>query len=167
MIRHASGVVLLTTVMMIAILMLLVLSLMQGVFLYIKSGNQIVMNHQSVYQMEAIANKLDLSKSACVVEGKNPNQLVALLSESRGCLFDDGAHQYRYVLADLGTYPCLQINLGGISYGSHHWLVTLVSIQPPNVVLQLRFTEPAKGTVCELPTARQIYPGVVSWRKFG
>ena len=165
LLSRMQGIVLLTTMMMIAILTMLVLSLMQGVFLYIKSCNQIVTNHDVIYQMEAIAGKLELSTSACIVRNKNVNQLVEQLAENGGCLFDEGARQYKYVLADLGLYPCLQINLDETLYGSHHWLITIKTVQPPNMIVQLRFATIAKATVCELSTVHRIKPGVLSWRK--
>ncbi len=165
--NQQSGMVLLTTMMMIVILTLLVLSLMQGVFLYIKSCNQVMANHHVFHQMEGIANTLDLANAACVVWDKNPNQLVDMLLANQGCVVVDGTRQYRYVLEDLGLYPCLQILMDEFMHGSHHWLVTLASMQPPNIILQMRMARPFVTDRCESSSSQRIYSGIVSWRKLG
>lgn len=132
---RSTGFVLLTTIMMIVILALLVLSLMQSLFLYIRSSNQVVINHKRLTEMEQIVDKLDLTQSGYV-------------------------GQYIYVVEDLGLHPCLKIN----QLGSHHWQVTIATTQPPHVVLQLRIARPIETEICE-STAIQIDPGIVSWRK--
>ena len=147
--NRQGGMVLLTTMLMMVILTLLVLSLMQGVLLYIKASHQMMANHQGLHEMEVLANKLLLTKTVCV----------------DGCVINDGSRQYRYVVDDQGLYPCLQIAVGESLHQSHHWLVTLATMQPPNVVLQLRFAQPADIAKCESSSVRQIRSGVVSWRK--
>lgn len=147
------------------ILTLLVLSLMQEVFVYIKSSNQIRINHDVFHQMEGIANTLDLANSACVVLDKDPNQVVDMLAKNQGCVMVEGTRQYRYALEDLGLHPCLQIVVDETLYGSHHWLVTVASMQSPNMILQLRKARPVETDKCELSTRHRIYPGVISWRK--
>ena len=163
--RQQSGVVLLTTIMMIVVLTLLVLSLMQGVLLYIKGNNQIEVNHQTLYQMEAVANQLDLTNEACVVKDKTPNQLMSMVSSQQGCRFVDGDRDYLYLLEDLGLFPCLQILRNETPQGSHHWLMTLARTKPPHLVLQWRVAAPAKTQVCELGAVHTIHQGVISWRK--
>lgn len=165
MTRRQTGIVLLTTMMMIVILTLLVLSLMQGVLLYVKGSNQFIANHQTIHQMEVIAGKLDLINNACVVKNKSPNQLVELLVNHQGCTVTDETRQYEYIIGDLGLCPCLQMQLAEKWYGSHHWLVTLATVQPPNTILQLRIARLAQTTLCELPVNHVIQPGVMSWRK--
>lgn len=163
--QKQAGAVLLTTILIIAILTLLVLSLMQGVFLYIKGCNQIVAHHQSFYQMEAIANKLDVSKTACWVNDKDPNQLIDILLTQHGCTFIDDKQQYWYVVEDLDVYPCLQITDGERVFSSHHWLITLATIQPQVIVLQLRIATIANAEKCEQAPAQLIQSGVLTWRK--
>lgn len=158
-----GGIVLLTTMMMLVIVTLLVLSLMQGVFLYIKSSHQIMRHHEVFRQMESMATKLNLTRAACVVQDKNPNQLIDMLEANQGCITGDGA--YQYIVDDLGLYPCLQLVVDGVVQGSHHWLVTLAGMKPPKLVLQLRMVEPSDASTCELGMANQIHSGVISWRK--
>ncbi len=157
---YPSGMVLLTTMIMLSILTLLVLSLMQGVFLYVKSTRQIVQNHALFYQLEKVARTLDLSRLSCVVSGQDPNQLMYLVSRHQGC----GTKQYHYNVQDMGLFPCLQIFTEDKVQGSHHWLVTIANTQQPDLVLQLRFAVAASAGVCETG-GHLIQPGVVSWRK--
>lgn len=161
--RQQDGIVLLTTMMMLVILSLLVLSLMQSVFLYIKSSRQIIENHQLFHQMEVLANQLDAT--ACIVENKDPNQLIDLLSHDQGCLIEEKGHWYQYVIEDMGVYSCLQIMVNAAPQGSHHWLITLVSMQSPRILLQLRIARPAETTTCDVSLAHSIASGVISWRK--
>ncbi len=162
--RYQVGMVLLTTMMMIGILTMLILTLMQGVLLYIKSNNQMVSNHQLFNHMEAMANKLNMHDKACTVHDKNPNQLLALLASHHGCNITDGKRQYAYLLGDLGLFPCLQMEVDEALHGSRHVLVTIASMQPPKLTLQLRFALPAETPECESSVSHRIHPGVVSWR---
>ncbi len=165
--RLQSGFVLVTTMMMLAVLTLLILSVMQGGLLYIKSGNQIVMNHRLFYQMERIANRLDLTTTHCMVQGKNPNQLIQMLLNHQGCIHADGSHRFAYVIEDLGLFPCLQVMVDEAGQGSHHWLVTIVALEPPQMVLQMRIAKPEATLICSLLPVNQISSGIVSWRKLG
>jgi len=163
--RQQGGIVLLTTMMMLMLLTVLVLSLMKSVFLYIKSSHQVIDNHQLFRQIEQISKTLDMRSAACVVQDKNPNQLIEMMSMNQGCLIVEGNHQYSYLLDDQGRYPCLQIEVDGILYGSQHWLLTIASMQPPNIILQLRVAKAIDTAQCELPMVHQIHAGVLSWRK--
>ncbi len=162
--RYQVGMVLLTTMMMIGILTMLILTLMQGVLLYIKANNQIVSNHRLFHQMEATVHKLNLHDPACTVQDKNPNELFALLAAHQGCKITDGTRQYAYLLGDLGLFPCLQMVLDEARHGSRQVLVTMASMQPPNLALQLRIALLAETAECGLSISHQIHPGVMSWR---
>lgn len=159
-----GGMVLITTIMMIVILTLLILTVMQGVLLYIKSNNQLIHNHQALHQMEGIIQRLNLNDATCVVHDKTPNQLVALLATQEACQLTDGIRQYVYILEDFGVYPCLQVMLDESLQGSRHILVTIKNSDSSNLILQLRIAMPAVTEACESLTSHQIRPGVVSWR---
>lgn len=163
--NNQRGIILLTTMMMIGILTLLVLSLMQGVFLYIKSSHQVMTNHQVFRQMEIMSTQLKLTNTDCMAQDKSPNQLVDMLLAKQGCIMTDGTYQYRYVVEEVGLYPCLQLVVDGELKNSHHWLVTVASMQLPEWVVQMRIARPLGSSTCELAMARQIHSGVISWRK--
>ena len=161
--------ILLTTIIMIVILTMLVLSLMQAVFLYFKVSNQVVIKHEELYQLEAVAFKLVLEKqnplhADCTLTDTNPNQVVDMLLHNGGCSLIDNHRQYYYLIDNLGLQPCLQIFLSGKMYSSHHWLISVATPPPRQTVLQLRVADSARPMTCELSEAHQISPGVLSWR---
>ncbi len=164
-VRQQAGIVLLTTLMMLMIMTLLVTSLMQSVFLYIKSSHQVMTNHQIFREMEQLAYRLDRTNAACVARDKDPKQSVEMLLESQGCIMVEGEHQYRYLLAEQGIYPCLQVKSDNGTQGSQHWLVTIASMQQPKMIIQLRVANAIDTDHCELPKAHIINAGVISWRK--
>ena len=162
--RH-RGFILLTTLMMMMTMLVLVLSLMQLALVSIKALNQNTHNHRTFRHMEQIATQLDIHDSSCVVEAQDANQLMALVLAHSGCLIRDDGSDYRYLIADLGILPCLQIMQSGTLYSSHHWLLTLFSESAPEMILQIRLARPVKFTSCNLKYAHFIQPGVISWRK--
>jgi hypothetical protein len=128
----SKGFVLFTTILMLAMLTLLVLSLMQAVLLYVKAGNQLTHRHQAFYQLETAAHLLQLSHLAnhdfqCTVENKSPNEVIEHLKHHHGCEKVIGQEAYVYLLEDLGDFPCLQIELEHQIWSSHHWRLTVMS----------------------------------------
>jgi len=166
--RYSSqrGMILLTTIIMIIVLTMLVLTLLQTVFLYIKVNNQVVSKHEALYQLEAVAHRLLMLENDpnCVITDGDPNQMIELLRDHRGCLFVDNHRQYDYVIDDLGLFPCLHIVSGNTKYSSHHWLITVSMVGQPDI-LQLRIAKQAREISCYSLEGRQIHQGVISWRK--
>ncbi|HBI21345.1 MAG TPA: hypothetical protein DDY37_01955 [Legionella sp.] len=160
-----KGVVLLSTMAMIAVMSLLVLSLMQSVLLYMKANNQLIRQHQVFYAMESLINKLSLTEPGCVIYSKSPNELIDQVVAHQGCTHKDNQREYTYVIEDLALYPCLQIETAGVIQGSRHWLITIATTALPHVVLQVRIALPAETKPCLLTTMHQIQAGVLSWRK--
>ena len=164
--ERQGGMVLLTTIIMIVLLTMLVLTLMQAVFLYIKVSNQVVIKHEALYQLEAVAHRLMVANTDldCMVSEEEPNQVVDLLLHDKGCSLIDNNRQYYYVIDDLGLYPCLQIVTEKKIYSSHLWLVTTATAPPRQDIIQLRIARPDKEITCDVFNARQINKGVISWR---
>lgn len=164
-----KGVVLFTTVMMLSILMLMILSLMQAVFLYVKASKQIVDWHQQFYQLEAFTNQLRVSphlagNEDCRVKNKSPNAVIDLLQKQHGCKAVLENQTYIYLIDDLGEYPCLHImNNHGVR-SSHHWLVSVARLGPPVEILQLREARSIDLMTCDDNTVNVIHEGVLSWR---
>ena len=154
---------------MIVILAMLVLSLMQAVFLYLKLGNQLAAKHRALYQLEAVANKFVLMKhgrlsSDCIMTETDPNQMVDLLLHNQGCSLINNNRQYYYLIDNLGPYPCLQMKVGERIYSSHHWLISVATAAPNQVILQIRVAKPIRAIDCEHKDAHLINGGVISWR---
>ena len=158
--NNIKGMILLTTISMIMVLTLLVLSLMQGVLFYVKQSSQQILQHDELLQLENAAQKiLDLNLPHCAIKEKNPNHMIDQLAKV-GCTFNHNRRVYRYLVSDLGDFPCIKIG----EQGSHHQLITLSCIETPQVILQLRRATPAQEAVCETPEIRFIQTGVISWR---
>jgi hypothetical protein len=163
-----TGFILLTTMLLILTSALLVLSLMQGVFLYSKECHQIIASHQAFHTLENIAMTLDLNQIACHAQETNPNQLLANVAAGKGCLWTDDQQKYRYSIADLGFFPCLPITADTIQYSSHHWLVTVTHIPSHNQTIQMRLATLSDVTaLCDLSVEHPIAEGVISWRFLG
>ena len=151
--HRQKGIILLTTMAMMAIVTMLVLSLMQSVLLYIKSNQQRMLHHEVFYQMERILNQWDFVATR----------------PSMGVLVE-GKREFRYELKDLGVYPCLFIQINHHRQASHHWLITLTSMQSPRIVLAMRTAFPEtldenETKTCELSLQREIHAGMVSFKK--
>lgn len=162
-----QGMVLFTCMMMLAISSLLILSLMQAFFLYVKASAALAKRHQAFYQLEAFANQLrasnlSLMDSRCRVEDKNPNEVLSMLKNHVGCEHAEGEDTYRYLVEDLGEYPCLQINA---SMGSHHWLISIARIDSKFEPLQIRVAVQVESIQCD-GRISYIHAGILSWRHF-
>ncbi len=165
---YQKGLVLFTTMMLTSILTLLVLSLIQAVFLYVKASQQFIHRHQAFYQLEAVANQLRLSNLLdedfdCFVEGKNPNEVIELLKRHQGCKKMVGKQSYYYLFEDLGEQACFLIESNHNLFSSHHWLLSVVSMESPIEVLQLRFAKSMSLMPCS-DHERIISAGILSWR---
>ena len=90
MISKQRGMVLPITITMIIILTLIVLSLMQAVFLYLKVSNNLISNHEKLYELETIAKQIIKSnnKLKCITSEQDPNILASLLLQNNGCLIN-------------------------------------------------------------------------------
>ncbi|MDP3705800.1 MAG: hypothetical protein Q8R24_07800 [Legionellaceae bacterium] len=166
------GYILLTTLLMMGIVTILVLSLMQGVYLDLKMSNQLTKTHDEFYQLESSAQKIKNHMSAytlrpCVIHEWDPNRIDAALLRQQGCRLNDSqTESQRYIISDLGIFPCLEIILEDVGYASHHWLISIMSERRPSYLLQLRTAvpEPESLATCELAQKRSIRAGMISWR---
>ena len=163
--KKQRGMVLLTTILMIIILTMLVLSLMQGVFLYIKCSNQHLKNQDRLAHLEAAAHQLTFSKASdCLSPEVDLNQVVERLYHNQGCSFLYNQQQYYYFFTDLGGDPCLPLVYENQIYSSHHWIITIATPPPLQKILQLRIAKPDMKIICTQAMKRQISMGINSWR---
>ena len=166
MMAREEGMVLLVTIMMMTILTLLVLTLLQAVFLYVKIDHKVLQSHQDFHQLEAVARRLmqgEVGPAACLLNNETPNMMIQLLLNNRGCSLIDERRTYYYWFDDLGLFPCLKIRSAHTLNSSHHWLITMSSVNPRSSILQLRFVTPAPAIACD-SDVREIKAGVTSWR---
>lgn len=163
-----KGVVLFMTMIMLSILTLLILSLMQAILLNVKASNQLAKRHEVFYQLEAAANQLSLSNfshedQACTADDKNPNEVIELLQHHHGCIKMIGRQSYRYLIVDLGAYPCLRIKSGPRLKSSHHWLLSIATEGAVFELLQLRIAQSVDLVQC-VGNGLIISEGTISWR---
>lgn len=159
-----KGMVLLMTIIMLSILTIFILSLLQGVLLYVKASNQLAQRHQTFYELEQVAHELQRTiDPQCLVSGKNSNELVELLQYQMGCKKKVKQQSYVYLIEDLGVYPCIQISLKKERKSSHHWLFTIAIEKPIFEVLQFRIAQTVPLESCE-QSHSYIAEGIVSWR---
>ncbi|KTC87810.1 MULTISPECIES: hypothetical protein [Legionella] len=163
-----AGIVLITTILLIAVLSLLVLSQMQLVFLDYKALNQLTEQHESFLQLETVAGKListlDWSRSErCALPSSDPNEVLQLLKNKRGCVLIHKKHEFYYLMENLGVFPCLQRNVNEINYSTQHQRISILSTTD-STVLQLRIAKLAKLERCNQNEIRLSKLGLLSWR---
>lgn len=152
--------------MMVVLISLLVLSLLQGVWLYFKACNHIANNNSELYEIEAAAHSLSMKKNlfiknTCTVQSQNPNQVINFLRQKKVCHYNFNKFSYTYVLEDLGTDPCLRISNADRTYPSHHWRLTIMANK--GSIMQLRFLKPDNYETCH-QQIRLIENEIISWR---
>lgn len=163
-----SGFILPITMIMIASMTVLTLSLMQSIFIYLKLIHQIEKKHDNFYALEAtairLANAMDHpGRSECTMNLMDPNQMIEMLERHQGCRYTHKNRHYEYLMDDLGIFPCLKIISNHTRYSSHHWLISVVTSSNASV-LQLRIAKPYKDISCDGRDEHLINPGVISWR---
>lgn len=165
--KRQDGIVLITTILFIAVLSLLVLSQMQLVFLDYKALNQLTEQHDSFLQLETVAKKLmstDWSKSGhCGLASHDPNEVLQLLKNKRGCVLIHKKHPFYYFIENLGVFPCLQTKVNEIVYSTQHQRISILSTRD-STVLQLRIAKQAKLEHCSHDQMRWSKLGLLSWR---
>jgi len=163
--ERVQGTVLLTTIIIVSILAILILSMMQAVFLYLKASGHVVVHQQEFYQLEAAAQKIaafDKPLAHCVVQKINPNDIMSQLLSDKGCVLMVGDQRYQYLIDDLGEYPCLNIAYDKRIYGSHHWLISIATSE--SAILQIRLVKRAETPRCKQVEEREVHEGISSWR---
>lgn len=163
-----GGFVLLMVMILLLTSALLVLSLMKSVFVYSKIARQFILSHHVFYTLETLAAKLDVNQIACCANQTSPNRLIDYLKKGQGCEYRIKQERYRYTIADLGLFPCLPIVKGDIQYSSHQFYITLIDLQSPYRIVQLRLAKLSDSVaVCALPVNHPINEGISTWRWLG
>lgn len=168
--RSSDGFILLMTLIMMSIMSLLVLTSMQHLLLYYKAFNSIKAEQNQFYQMESAAMQLVAPPNteqglACIKTQDNPNDILELLKSNKGCTFTKGTFNFRYVLEDLGEFPCLIIHKNEKKYASKQ--IRLSVMIPANkhqsgAIMQIRRIISAAKSSCVQGV--EVEEGVISWR---
>jgi hypothetical protein len=123
-----AGLVLLTTIMVIGLLALLTLSQLQLLLLDFKVLSLASKKQQGFWTLEIAANKLigniDLAEQgACLLREKDPNTVINLLKNKKGCPLTHEKQRFYYLIEDLGVFPCLQTQLNDKIYSTKHYVL--------------------------------------------
>lgn len=164
---NAKGFILVTALLFLSLMMLLVLSQQQLVWLYQQSLNRLLHKHQAIHVMEkqlkTIIKKGLLRKwPACLLHSDDANQIMDQLVQGRGCLYVAKGSSYRYFVEELGVFACMQHVAENRLYSTHHWRLTMASAD--REILQVRFAQLVAEQPCKSPSRLFIKPGILSWR---
>lgn len=164
-----QGLILFNTLMMISVLSLIVLSQMQLIFVQLKATNLVLFRHQSFQRLENEANRLVLAgrkewPQECLISEANPNAIIERLKGKKGCtVFNDDQH-YKFLVEDLGFFPCLQTIHNFMLYSTRHWRLTITAVMEKPITLQLRIARAAEYMPCVSNQTISINTGIISWR---
>ncbi|KTD21833.1 hypothetical protein [Legionella londiniensis] len=165
---HDKGMILLSTVTMMALLSLLVLSLFQSIFLYAKANSHFTSNHQEFYALETVAHlliqsKVFLKERGCFCSEPDFASALKKLKEGKGCRFLFKQENYQYYINDLKEYSCLNIRLERKIRSSHHWLLSVMNEKQQFLQLRIAWEGSGQGQ-CREGQAKYIPAGIISWR---
>ena len=146
---------------------LLVLTCLQHVLMYQKVLQAFETEHQHFYKLEAIAMQLANSNADkdCIEYGDAANQVMSRLKKGEGCVLKVGSLKYRYVIENLGDFPCLRVKTNLGRFSTHHIRVSvlLLSDEGPDSLIQLRRLIPINLQPC-IGEENQVNSGISSWR---
>lgn len=167
--KQCGGFIFLMTLCIILVISLLLITCLHHVLLYYKGLNQRELQHQSFYQLEGLAVQLAhasklTSTENCVEYGDAANEVIQRLIDNQGCSLTEGRSKYRYVIEDLGDFPCLV--LPAQKRASRHIRITLLLLNDngnADSVLQLRIIKPSAVLHCS-GEEHAVTAGISSWR---
>ena len=171
---HAnSGFILMVTLCFISLISILLLALMQHICLYQKALSKQELQHQRFYQLEHLARRLLRSKyaqegSSCWHMQDLANEALVQLKHSGACSLAQGKAHYRFIVEDLGIYPCIAVEQEGMFKSSHHLRLSLLieaDEEHSASALQIRLIKAADQLLC-LGKRRDVDLGISSWRYF-
>ncbi|RUR19289.1 type II secretion system protein [Legionella sp. km535] len=160
------------TLCTLLVISLLILTNMQHVLLYSKALNRQEYQHQNFYQMEDILMRLTEIQTQhidknCFISEKGANQVIGKLVRDDGCLVDGDTLRYRYLIEDLGEFPCLVVKKEGELRSTHHIRITLLQRSNEHnsaiSVLQVRDIKAIASESCQ-GEAHRVSAGISSWR---
>tara|TARA_R110002126_G_scaffold17798_2_gene68886 strand:+ start:60182 stop:60670 length:489 start_codon:yes stop_codon:yes gene_type:complete len=156
--ERSQGMILLTTLIMLALIASLLFSMMRGTWMYQKLARQTRASHEAFYALEAAASHLEHLgfkhvSTSCIKKTKDLNQPLHSLRLEQGCVLSYKHQTYRYAVADLGVRVC-----------SHHWLIAVAAPALGHEILSIRVARPINKRKKACITSTEINTGILSWR---
>ncbi len=168
--KKQNGFILVFTLCLIVLISLLVLSSMNNLMLYQHAMTQHEIDHQNVYQLERITHQLiKLPKhqlKSCMYLQDLANHTIKELIKKEGCQLTTQKVPYRYLVEDLGIYPCLITVKDNLVYSTHHFRFTVLKSETEesnSILMQLRVIQSTKLKTCNA-SIHYIKVGISSWR---
>lgn len=156
--ERSQGMILLTTLIMLALIASLLFSMMRGTWIYQKLARKTRASHEAFYALEGAAQHLmaldfnHISKR-CVNKKRDVNQPLQLLRLEQGCELSYKKQVYRYTLADLGMFSC-----------SHHWILAVTAPELGHEILSMRVAKSISKKTKKCRASDEIITGILSWR---
>jgi hypothetical protein len=171
--KSNGGFIFLMTLCFILIISILLITSLQQILLYQKGLTQQEEQHQQFYQLEHLARQLSdypnlAIEKNCLLSEKSANQSIEELLDHKACSLVIQKKSYRYLLEDLGDFPCLVLHEKRKKRASHHWRVSIVSFSDDESTasaLQIRSIKASKTMTCTEEEHR-VNEGISSWRYF-
>ena len=163
--ERSRGMILLTTLIMLALIASLLFSMMRGTWIYQKLARQTYASHAAFYALEAAAQHLETLEfrhipKSCVKKTNDLNQPLSILRSEQRCVLRYKNQAYQYAIADLGVFTCLKIN----AQASHHWSMAITAPELGHEILSVRVAKPAGKRKKLCKTSSEIKTGILSWR---
>jgi hypothetical protein len=163
-----QGFVFIMTLCFTAVLSMLVLSSMHQVLLYQQAANRQEQVHRRFYQLEYTARALIKAPpkawSKCRISQNKANKVMQQVRANQGCTLAVGETTYKYLVEDLGPYPCLVTK---DAQATRHFRLTLLAHfgeESGDSLLQIRIIEPVDEPIFCDRTPKTIATGISSWR---
>ncbi|MDF1827591.1 MAG: hypothetical protein P1U39_04880 [Legionellaceae bacterium] len=157
--ERSEGMILLTTLIILALIASLLFSMMRATWIAQKLARQTRETHAAFYALEGAAQHLialdfkHLTKKKCIKKTRDVNQPLQMLRIEQGCEWRYKNQVYRYALADLGVVSC-----------SHHWLIAITASELGHEILSTRVAKAINIKTKNCKNATKIDTGVLSWR---
>ncbi|MBA3537603.1 MAG: hypothetical protein H0T84_13515 [Tatlockia sp.] len=164
-----AGLVLLTTIMVIGLLALLTLSQLQILLLDFKAISMASKKKQDFWTLETAANTVLRNialegQESCLLSEKDPDVVINLLKNKKGCPLIHEKQPFYYLIEDLGVFPCLQVLIDNKIYSTRHFRLSIHSAEKHAAILQLRHARIEKLVICDNNEPKQSKLGLQSWR---
>jgi Tfp pilus assembly protein PilX len=167
----SQGFIFILTLCITTVMSLLVLSGMQHVLLYQRAASKQEKLHQRFYQLEHTARGIigatEHTWANCMYLQNSANQVIQELIKKNGCSLRLGDSKYRYMIEDLGTYPCLVNYAQETPKATHHFRLTVLgyfSEEEGVSAVQIRVVKRSSALLFCDRKVSMVNTGISSWR---
>lgn len=100
--------------------------------------------------------------SDCVTIEQNLLSILHTLRSKKTCMLSFDKKTYYYLIEDLGTYPCLEVQSERTHWNTVHYRLNILSLARFPQFLQLRFAKRGSHSSCKQET-QSIREGILTW----